>query len=152
MSDVRFKAFTLIELIVVIAIIGVLAVILVPSMIGYVTKSRLATANANAKLAYENTATYCTECELEGHPVTQLTEQVDLRNCTPGAPYDKDGQHLVEAIQSLMGMANNRGGVAIVSTEGTGIAKEAKWAATEHTRAIGHYPGEYTEEQATTIW
>ena len=42
------KGFTLVELIVVIAIIAVLAAILVPTMLGYVTSSRVTSANTTA--------------------------------------------------------------------------------------------------------
>lgn len=43
------KGFTLVELIVVIAIIGVLAMLITPSIMGYVNKSKISRNEANAK-------------------------------------------------------------------------------------------------------
>lgn len=57
----KVKGFTLVELIVVVAIIGVLSAILIPSMMGYVKKTKYATANANAKEIFNNLSSYATQ-------------------------------------------------------------------------------------------
>ncbi len=65
------KGFTLIELIVVIAIIGVLAAILVPAMLGWVKKSKIQAANADAKTIMTNINAGLEEMDEEGEtPVT----------------------------------------------------------------------------------
>ena len=46
------KGFTLVELVVVIAIIGALAAILVPTMMSYIRKAKLKGANSNAKIVF----------------------------------------------------------------------------------------------------
>lgn len=57
----KTKGFTLVELVVIIAIIGVLAAILVPTMLNYIRKAKLKSANTNAKTAYHAVVEFVTE-------------------------------------------------------------------------------------------
>lgn len=72
MKTTKAKGFTLIELIVVIAIIGVLAAILVPTMLGYVTKSRCSSANANAKSFYNALNSALVDLDSEGQDTSSF--------------------------------------------------------------------------------
>ena len=69
--------FTLIELIVVIAIIGVLAAILVPAMIGYVKRSKITTANSSAKSLYNGANVAMVEMEAYDLPPQKIQGVID---------------------------------------------------------------------------
>ena len=150
MRNSKMKGFTLIELIVVIAIIGVLAAILVPSMLGYVAQSKISTANTNAKLTFTNTSTYITNCGTAGYTVTSgATAKVDLTNPSlANCAYKKDGTELNKCLQSLMSSAN--GGVTTSVIDASGIqCEKTAWAKTAVDVYVGGYPNPATIANGT---
>lgn len=129
MKNSNKKGFTLVELVVVIAIIGVLAAILVPSMMGYVKKSRLKTANGNAKTAYNAIAEYVADKETLG-------ELSEVTNAAAAAA----------AIDELKSNGTDAG---FVGTDVAKVAAEdakgnetwyAQWKKTEGDEIVGQYP------------
>ncbi len=57
----KLKGFTLVELIIVLAIIGVLGGLLVPNIVNFVKDAKYQDANTVARIVYNSAAQYCVE-------------------------------------------------------------------------------------------
>jgi len=101
------KGFTLVELVVVMAIIGVIASILVPSLMGYVKKSRLQAANTNAKLAYNAVSAYVTDAQADG--IDLATALNDFSQAATSAGLNCTTAPSSEADKKIYNMLNQNG-------------------------------------------
>lgn len=66
----KLKGFTLLEMIVVMAIIGVLASIIVPNTVSQMRQARIEEANSKAKQVYQAVQDYCTRMQIKKVPLT----------------------------------------------------------------------------------
>lgn len=98
----RLKGFTLVELVVVMAIIGVLAAILVPAMMNYIRKAQLKSANTNAKTAYNAVAEFITDRGTQGDSAATVVasygnQVIDCRT-VPASPLTASQQAVFDIL------------------------------------------------------
>lgn len=138
------KGFTLVELIVVIAIIGILAAILVPSMMGYVKKSKLKSANSNAKLVFTTVTGTCADLVADGK-ITDITTgkvgPVLVSGLSTSDPLEKD------VGKALSDNGSASGAVSWFVDSDNYKPKWAQWADSAGTdnQLVGQYPNPETD-------
>ena len=161
------KGFTLVELIVVIAIIGVLAAIMVPALIGYIKDSKFTSANANCKIIYDAVSVFAQKCEKASTPLTKVatvTEgfEIDTSDTSKalvksvvtivGGTSIVDGNPTAEQIQHAVNHALNGeadGSYYIVSFNASGFPTAVYWGKSADDTVVGKYPSPDDNEETT---
>lgn len=138
----KIMGFTLVELIVVMAIIAVLAVILIPNMLGRVRDSRITTANDKAAKIAEQAVIIATDLETADiYLVTGNTYTAEGQTVSYSSA--KDDPFLSKLVEALPEIVDKK---FYVQFDARGSVIKAVYADDGETHYVGQYPNQTTIE------
>ncbi len=152
----KIKGFTLVELIVVLAIIVVLAGVLIPSASYFIRQSKLKTANAQAKIVFNASLTVSQEFEAKNlnildikngdGSIASLPASYDFSNISSYGVLDAIANELVERVNNKVMEVpeSDRDVWAVRYEKKTGslypVLTGASYSSTDVDRYVGGYP------------
>ena len=130
------KGFTLVELVVVIAIIGILAAILVPTMMNYVKKAKLKSANTSAKLVFTTVNGEIADIVTDGTNIADIQSVGATKVSDLSSVSNKLGKAVYNALKD-----NGNGAGYVCWAVAANEVKAAQWSASNSQGDIvGQYP------------
>ena len=116
---------------------------LAPSMLGYVNKSKLKTANANAKMAFTVIASEATDLEIDGEYIPSGTYNFQIEN------YDPDDKIQASLYDNFNYLGDKMGEIYYV-IDSDGSVKFVQWRQ-DSSSFIGQYPDQVTDS-SEAVW